>query len=74
MRLPQSLPEALGCFVRNDTATGWFPDDFADLYVKHKQGEMAFLEGWTQEEICSLYEQAYRSRKSRSRWRQSFRA
>ena len=39
--------------------TGWFPDGFADVYVKHKRGEMAFLEGKSAEEACRLYEQVY---------------
>ncbi|MGI6856163.1 glutamine synthetase [Mesorhizobium sp. 1B3] len=59
VRLPQSLPEALERFARNGTVTGWFPDGFADVYVKHKRGEMAFLEGRTEQEVCALYEQTY---------------
>ncbi len=59
LRLPRSLPEALERFSSNPTVTGWFPEGFADVYVKHKQGEMAFLEGKPQAEICSLYEQVY---------------
>jgi glutamine synthetase len=37
----------------------WFGDLFLDVYVKHKRGEMAFLEGRTVEEMCRLYEQVY---------------
>jgi glutamine synthetase len=59
VRLPQSLPEALERFSANKTVTGWFPEGFADVYVKHKKGEMAFLEGKTREEMCRLYEQVY---------------
>lgn len=59
VRLPQSLPEALERFARNSTVTGWFPEGFADVYVKHKHGEMAFLEGRTEQEICALYERTY---------------
>jgi len=59
VRLPQSLPEALNRFANNGTVTDWFPQGFADVYVKHKLGEIAFLESRTQEEICALYEQAY---------------
>jgi glutamine synthetase len=58
-RLPKSLPEALERFSANSTVTGWFPQGFADVYVKHKKGEMAFLEGKTPEEVCMLYEQVY---------------
>ena len=57
VRLPQSLPEALERFQRNSTVTGWFPEGFTDVYVKHKQGENAFLEGRTQQVVCTLYEQ-----------------
>ena len=30
-----------------------------DVYVKHKKGEMAFLEGKQTGEVCALYEQVY---------------
>ncbi|MBX3577367.1 MAG: glutamine synthetase [Rhizobiaceae bacterium] len=59
VRLPQSLPEALERFASNPTVTGWFPDGFADVYVKHKNGEMAFLKGKETAEVCGLYEQVY---------------
>jgi glutamine synthetase len=59
MRLPQSLPEALDRFLANRTVAGWFPAGFVDTYAKHKKGEMAFLKGKAQEEICALYEQVY---------------
>lgn len=59
VRLPQSLPDALERFAGNPTVTGWFPEGFADVYVKHKKGEMAFLEGKETGEVCSLYEQVY---------------
>jgi glutamine synthetase len=62
VRLPQSLPEALERFAANSTVTGWFPQGFADMYVKHKQGELAFLDGRPQAEICDLYEQVLRNR------------
>lgn len=59
VRLPQSLPEALERFAANATVTGWFPNGFADVYVKHKKGELAFLDGKNTPEICALYEQVY---------------
>lgn len=59
VRLPKTLPEALDHFLANRTVSGWFPAGFADTYVKHKKGEMAFLEGKPQQEICNLYEQVY---------------
>jgi glutamine synthetase len=59
VRLPQSLPEALERFAANPTVTGWFTEGFAEIYVKHKKGEMAFLEGKQTSEVCALYEQVY---------------
>jgi glutamine synthetase len=58
-RLPGSLDEALGLFADNPVAPGWFPDGFADIYVKHKRGELAFLEGMAEEEIHKAYEETY---------------
>ena len=52
LRLPQSLADALERFAANPTVAGWFPAGFADVYVKHKRGEMAFLEGKSAEEAC----------------------
>ncbi len=59
VRLPKSLPEALQRFSANTTVTGWFPGGFADVYAQHKQGEMGFLEGKTEKDVCALYEQVY---------------
>ncbi len=58
-RMPQTLGVALEAFRNDEIATGWFPSAFADIYVKHKQGEIAFLEGKTEAEIHSAYEAAY---------------
>lgn len=59
VRLPQSLEEALERFAANSIVAGWFPPNFADVYVQHKKGEMAFLAGRSQAEICALYEESY---------------
>ncbi|RWG00852.1 glutamine synthetase family protein [Mesorhizobium sp.] len=59
VRLPTTLADALERFRTNPTVTGWFPAGFAEVYVKHKNGEMAFLEGKAKDQICSLYEQVY---------------
>jgi glutamine synthetase len=58
-RLPQSLPEALEQFAADKVVAGWFPKNFADIYVKHKRGELKFLEGKDQAEICAAYEETY---------------
>ncbi len=59
VRLPQTLPAALDAFAGDIGVTGWFPPAFADIYLRHKQGELAFLEGKTEAEICGLYEHVY---------------
>lgn len=59
VRLPTTLADALERFRANATVASWFPAGFADVYVKHKNGEMAFLEGKAKNEICNLYEQVY---------------
>lgn len=59
VRLPQTLEAALRRFRGNETVCGWFPEGFADIYVKHKEGEIAYLAGKTQAEICAAYEDAY---------------
>lgn len=58
-RLPQTLEAALERFAANSLVRDWFPSGFADTYLKHKRGEMAFLGGRDQAEICKAYEQAY---------------
>ncbi len=59
VRLPQTLEAALQRFRGNATVCGWFPEGFADVYVKHKEGEIAYLAGKTQAEICAAYENVY---------------
>lgn len=59
LRLPQTLEAALEKFTSDATVTGWFPEGFADVYRRHKKGEMAFLAGKTEADICAAYEQAY---------------
>ncbi|WP_102225622.1 glutamine synthetase family protein [Acidimangrovimonas sediminis] len=58
-RLPQTLEAALERFARGDVAAQWFPAGFIEVYQAHKQGELAFLEGKTEAEICAAYEAAY---------------
>ena len=59
VRLPQSLAAALACFESNDTVTNWFPAGFADVYLRHKRGEIAFLGERDTEAICAAYEEVY---------------
>ena len=59
LRLPQTLDEALGRFRANSVVTKWFPAGFADTYIKHKEGEIAFLKDRDQAEVCRAYEEVY---------------
>lgn len=59
VRLPQTLEEALKRFEANETVCSWFPERFPAIYAAHKRGELAFLEGKSQEERCAAYEAAY---------------
>ena len=58
-RLPQTLDEALERFAASAVVTEWFPAGFADTYVKHKEREIAFLEGRDPAELCLAYEEVY---------------
>jgi glutamine synthetase len=58
-RLPQTLDDALARFRANSVVAGWFPPGFADTYVKHKQGEIAFLKGKDDAQVCEAYAQVY---------------
>ncbi|WP_136656761.1 glutamine synthetase family protein [Nitratireductor sp. XY-223] len=59
VHLPATLEEALRAFSEADIVSDWFSTEFADVYAKHKTGEIAFLEGKTEAEICDAYETAY---------------
>lgn len=59
VRLPQSLDQALQRFEANQTVCGWFPGDFAAVYIAHKRGEMAVLDGMTEQDRCAAYEATY---------------
>lgn len=58
-RLPQTLNQALDLFAANETVGSWFPEGFVDLYVKHKQGEAAFVADLNPAEQCRHYEEVY---------------
>lgn len=58
-RLPQTLDAALEAFAGNDTVTEWFPEGFADLYVKHKLGEASVVADLDAQAQCALYEEVY---------------
>ena len=50
---------ALDRLEKSEAVRSWFGDLFLDVYIKHKQGKMKFLDGKTVEEACQLYEQVY---------------
>jgi len=58
-RLPQSLSEALDLFSASDVVRNWFTDEFVDVYVAHKRGELAQLEGLEWSEKCDRYKGVY---------------
>lgn len=58
-RLPASLADALSRLEGDATVRSWFPDKFVEVYLAHKRGEMAFLEGMTEDNICAAYANAY---------------
>lgn len=58
-RLPQSLDTALGRFAESAHVTRWFGKTFCEVYVAHKRGELAALEGKTIEARCTAYEAVF---------------
>lgn len=59
IRLPETLDEALHRFEANKTVCNWFPEEFAAVYVAHKRGELAYLEGKDVAARCAAYEEIY---------------
>ena len=58
-RLPTSLAEALDALEADPVAKGWFPPLLLDVYLRHKRGELASLEGVSEEERATRYAEAY---------------
>ncbi len=59
VRLPQSLPGALERFEQNEVVRGWFGEEFANIYLAHKRGELDYLKDMSESEICAAYESVY---------------
>lgn len=59
IRLPQSLPEALARFEQNDIVRGWFSEEFCEIYLRHKRGELEFVAGLDEAGKCAAYERVY---------------
>jgi glutamine synthetase len=58
-RLPTSLAEALAALEADELASGWWPPQLLDVYLKHKRGEIALLEGLSEEEQAGRYALVY---------------
>lgn len=58
-RLPTSLEAALEAFAAEDCIGEWFGQTFRDVYLSHKRGELAVLEGLSPEEMCARYLAVY---------------
>ena len=58
-RLPTSLPLALERLARDKTVCSWFRDPFIEVYLKHKRGELEFLDGMSPADMCRAYEDVY---------------
>lgn len=59
VRLPQTLEAALDAFTGNATVTGWFPDQFAEVYRAHKQAEIAHVADMDTPAKCAAYADTY---------------
>ncbi|MBL4767913.1 MAG: glutamine synthetase [Rhodobacteraceae bacterium] len=58
-RLPQTLGDALDRLDGSTPVRNWFGNAFVDLYIAHKRGEMAQLEGLDQQQKCDRYKDVY---------------
>ena len=58
-RLPTSLVEALAALEADAVATSWWPPLLLDVYLKHKRGEIALLDGLSEEEQARRYALVY---------------
>lgn len=58
-RLPTNLSDALDKFATSDHIRDWFGEDFVEVYRLHKQGEMDFLAGSSEEDLHRAYALVY---------------
>ena len=59
VRLPQTLGEALDRLSESATVRGWFPGDCTDIYLAHKRGELAVVDGLYAADMCAAYAEVY---------------
>jgi glutamine synthetase len=58
-RLPTSLVQALAELEADEVASSWWPPRLLDVYRKHKRGEIALLEGLSEEDQARRYALVY---------------
>lgn len=58
-RLPETLADALERFSDTQRVRDWFPKGFAEVYLAHKRGELAQLEGKNTDARCAAYAAVY---------------
>jgi glutamine synthetase len=58
-RLPTTLMDALHKLDVSAIVRGWLPPGFIDIYLAHKRGEIAFLDGKPEDEVFAAYAKAY---------------
>lgn len=58
-RLPETLESALERTVSNSIVKGWFPENFIDIYAKHKSKEIEHVNGLDVAECCAAYANTY---------------
>jgi len=58
-RLPTSLQEALTRFASSDMISEWFGTRFKQVYLAHKNAELAHVDALSIDDKCSAYEKVY---------------
>jgi glutamine synthetase len=58
-RLPTSLIAALAALEVDEVARSWWPPRLLEVYLKHKRGEIALLDGLSEEEQARRYGLVY---------------
>ena len=59
VRLPSDLQSALALLDNERLIRAWFPEEFIDVFLAHKAGELAFLQDKDTTDMRRLYADAY---------------
>ncbi len=59
IRLPESLPDALARFENNQTVRDWFSEEFCEIYLSHKRGELEYVASLDEAGKCAAYGDVY---------------